>query len=74
MQIQVNMTYLGYATQSLPQVAAAAKDWDLEVVLVNVVRLIRGRQHLALVDEVDANCFKNLSLHKVTDARLHAST
>ena len=34
------------APQRLPQVAAPAHKWHLEVVLVYVVRVVRRRQHL----------------------------
>ena len=36
---------LGYAPESLAEVARTTNEWHLERVLVNVVFLVRGRQH-----------------------------
>ena len=46
---------LADAAQGLAQIAAAADKGHLEIVLVDVVSLIRRRQNLALVDVVDAD-------------------
>ena len=58
------------AAQRLAQVAAAADKRHLEVVLVDVVRLVGRRQHFALVDVVDADRLQHLRLDKVADAAL----
>ena len=55
--------------QGLSQVAAAAHERDLEQVLVDVVSLVRGREHLALVDEVDAQGLEDLRLDEVPNPR-----
>ena len=38
------------AAQRLTQVAAATDEWHLEVVLVDVVRVVRGSKHFTLVE------------------------
>ncbi|PUZ68123.1 hypothetical protein GQ55_2G000300 [Panicum hallii var. hallii] len=61
---------LADAAQRLPEVAAAAHEGDAEVVLVDVVRVVGERQHLALVHVVHADGLQDLGLHEVADARL----
>ena len=61
---------LADAAQRLTEVAAAADERDLEVVLPDVVLLVRGRQHFGLVDVVDADGLEYLRLDEVTDAHL----
>jgi hypothetical protein len=61
---------LGDAPESLAEVAAAAEHGNLEVVLVDVVNLVRGGEHLGLVDVVDPHGFQHLRLDEVPDARL----
>jgi len=60
----------GDAPQRLAQVARAADKGHGELVLVDVVFFIRGGEHFALVDVVDAQRLQNLRLDKVADARL----
>ena len=60
----------GDAAQGLAQVARAADEGRGEGVLVDVVRLVGGGQHFALVDEVDAELLQNLRFGEVADARL----
>ena len=60
----------GDAAQSLAQIARAADKRRLEGVLVDVVGLVGGREHFALVDEVDAELLQDLRLGEVADARL----
>lgn len=61
---------LGDPPQRLAQVAAPAHERHAEVVLVDVVDVVGRREHLGLVDVVDAQCFQDLRLDKVADARL----
>ena len=61
---------LADAAQRLAQVAAAADERHLERVLVDVVRLVGRRQHLGLVDVVDAERLEHLRLDEVADAGL----
>ena len=61
---------LGDAPQSLAQVARAADKGRSEGVFIDVMCLVGGGQHLALVDEVHAQLLKNLRFGKVPDARL----
>ena len=61
---------LGDPPQRLAQVAAPAHEGDAEVVLVDVVHVVGGRQHLGLVDVVDAERLEDLRLDEVADARL----
>ena len=58
------------AARGLAEVAAAADERDLERVLVDVVLLIRGREHFGLVDVVDAEGLQDLSLDKMADPAL----
>ena len=60
----------GDAAQGLAQVARAADERRGEGVLVDVVCLVGGGQHLGLVDEVDADGLQHLGLGEVADARL----
>mmetsp|Transcript_93294 Transcript_93294/g.291848 ORF Transcript_93294/g.291848 Transcript_93294/m.291848 type:complete len:375 (+) Transcript_93294:323-1447(+) len=61
---------LGDAPQRLGQVPAAADEGHLELVLVDVIALIRHRQDLALVNAVNAKLLEDLRLDKVPDAAL----
>ena len=58
------------AAQGLAQVTAAADEGHLEVGLGHVELVVGGRQHLALVDKVDAERLEDLALDHVPDARL----
>ena len=58
------------APERLAEVAAAAHEGHLEGVLVDVVGLVGRRQHLGLVDVVDAQRLEDLRLDEVADARL----
>ena len=58
------------ATQRLAEVARAADERHLEGVLVDVVDVVRGREHLGLVDVVDAERLEHLRLDEVADACL----
>lgn len=59
---------LGHAAEGLPEVAAAADEGDAEGALLDVVGLVGRRQHLALVDVVDAEGLEDLALDEVADA------
>jgi hypothetical protein len=61
---------LADAAQGLAEVAAAADEGDAEVVLVDVVGLVGGGEHLALVHVVDADGLQDLGLDEVADAGL----
>mmetsp|Transcript_14531 Transcript_14531/g.41327 ORF Transcript_14531/g.41327 Transcript_14531/m.41327 type:complete len:351 (-) Transcript_14531:25-1077(-) len=61
---------LGDAPQRLAQVPAPAHEGHLELVLVDVVVVVRDREDLALVDAVDAELLEHLGLHEVADAAL----
>ncbi len=61
---------LGDAAERLAEVLCAAHERDAEGALVNVVRLVRRRQHLRLVDAVDVERLEDLGLVEVTDAAL----
>ena len=56
--------------RALAQVAAAADEGHREVVLVDVVGLIGGGEHLGLVDVVDAEGLEDAGLDEVADAGL----
>ena len=58
------------ATERLAQVGRAADERHGERPLVDVVRLVGRREHLGLVDEVDAERLQHLGLGEVADARL----
>ena len=58
------------AAQRLAEVARTAHEGRAEAVLVDVMRLVGGRQHLALVDEVHAERVEHLRLDEVADAHL----
>lgn len=49
-----------YTTQCLTEVPGAADEWHLEVVLVDVMLLVRWSQHLGFVDVVDADGLQDL--------------
>ena len=53
-----------------PRLVGAAHERHVEGELVDVVGLVGRRQHLALVDEVDAERLEDLRLDEVADARL----
>lgn len=53
---------LGDAPQGLAEVARAAHEGHFEGVLVDVVLLVGGRQHLRLVDVVDADVLQDLRI------------
>ncbi len=55
------------AAQSLAQVAAAAYERHFEIVLQDVILLIRGSQHFRLVDVVDPDGFQDLRFNEMTD-------
>src|SRR3954451_7363506 len=57
-------------TQRFAEVAAAADERDLEVVLVDVVVLVGRGQDLGLVDVVDAERLEDLGFDEVADAGL----
>ncbi len=58
------------AAERFAQIPRAADEGRAEVVLQNVVRLVRRSQHLAFVDEVHAQRFQHPGLHVVPDADL----
>ena len=61
---------LGNAAQGFAQVPGAANKRSGKGVLVDVVQLVGRRQHLALIDEVDAQVLQYLRFGKMPDARL----
>ena len=61
---------LADAAQRLAEVARAAHEGRAEVVLPDVVLVVGRRQHLALVDEVDAERLEHARLDEVADAHL----
>ena len=60
----------GDAPQRLAEVRGAADERHGERPLVDVVGLVGGREHLGLVDEVDAERLEDLRLDEVADAGL----
>ncbi len=60
----------GNAPQRLAKVATPADEGDLEQVLVDVVLLVGRRQHLGLIDVVDAKRLEDLRLDEMSDAAL----
>lgn len=46
---------LGHAAQGLPKITASTHEWDLEVVLVDVVNLISGCEYLHSIDSLAAD-------------------
>src|ERR1700716_2603492 len=56
--------------ERLAEVAAAADEGHLEGVLVDVVLLVGRRQHLGLVDVIDAERLEDLGLDEVADPGL----
>jgi hypothetical protein len=61
---------LADATQRLAQIPAAADEGRAVGVLVDVVLLVGGGEHLGLVDEVHAELLEHARLHEVADAHL----
>src|SRR5262249_60733670 len=61
---------LGDAPQRLAKVATPAYEGHRELPLVDVVLLVRGREHLALVDVVDLERLEHLRLDEVPDPGL----
>ena len=61
---------LGDATQGLTQVGGTAHEGDTKGPLVDVVCLVGGRQHFALVDVVDTQGLEDLRLGEVADPSL----
>src|SRR3989442_9971243 len=61
---------LGNPPQRLTQVARPADKGHTEIMLPDVVLLIRGCQHLAFVDEVHLQRLEHLRLSKMPDAHL----
>ena len=61
---------LGNAPKRLAEVGRAADERDLEGLLLDVVGLVGGGQHLGLVDVVDLERLEDLSLGEVPDAGL----
>ena len=57
------------AAERLAQVAAAAHKRHFEIVLVDVIVLVGGRQHFGFVDVVHAQRFQYLRLDEMADAR-----
>src|SRR5713226_1198584 len=60
----------GDSSQRLAEVATATNEWNLERMLVDVVLLVGGSQHLGLVDVVDPEGFQDLRLDEVPDPAL----
>src|SRR5438874_1428216 len=60
----------GDAAQSLAQITGATDKRDLEGMLVNVVLFVGRRQDLGLIDVVNTDLLKNLSLGEVSDTAL----
>src|SRR5512142_227931 len=58
------------AAEGLAEIASAADERDLELVLVDVELLVGRREHFALVDVVDTERLEHLSLDEVADASL----
>ena len=56
--------------ECLAEVPASADERHLEVVLFDVVDLIRRRQHLRLVDVIDPERLEDLRLNEVANAHL----
>ncbi len=61
---------LGDPAQRLTQIGGTAHERHGELPLVDVVGVVRGGQHLGLVDVVDAEALQDLRLDEVADARL----
>src|SRR6185503_5465688 len=59
-----------YSPKRFPEITSAADKRNFELVFVHVMFLIGRRQHLALVDEVDAERFQDLGFSKVSNAYL----
>ena len=56
------------AAQSFAQIPGPAHKGGLERVLIDMVFVVGGREHFALVDEVDAQGFEDLCFGEVPDA------
>src|SRR3972149_3051607 len=56
------------AAQRLAEIAASAHKRDPIQMLVDVMALVRRRQHLGFVDVVDAQGLQDLRLHEMPDA------
>mmetsp|Transcript_16005 Transcript_16005/g.32126 ORF Transcript_16005/g.32126 Transcript_16005/m.32126 type:complete len:345 (+) Transcript_16005:175-1209(+) len=61
---------LCYPAQRLAEVAAAIDKRHSELVLVHMVHVVGGREHLALVNVIDPNRLQNLRLHLVPNPAL----
>ena len=61
---------LGDAAQRFAQVATPADERDLELVLVDVVRLVGRREDFRLIDVVDPERLEHLRFDEVADPRL----
>ena len=59
---------LANATQGFTQVAASANEWNLEVVLEDMVLLVRRGEHFRLIDVVHADRFQDLGFDEMPDA------
>ncbi|OQB04832.1 MAG: hypothetical protein BWY20_00277 [Spirochaetes bacterium ADurb.Bin215] len=55
------------AAEGFAKIPASANKGHLELVLVDMIGLVRRGEHFAFVDKVDGKRFKNLSFHKMTD-------
>ena len=60
----------GDAPQRFAQIARAADERHLEVVLPDVIFLVGGRENFALVDEIHFQSLEHLRFGEVADARL----
>src|SRR5579859_1804076 len=58
------------AAEGLAEIASAAHERHVELALVDVELLVGRREHLALVDVVDADGLKDLRLDEMSDAGL----
>ena len=61
---------LGDAAEGFAQIACAANKRHFEVVLPDMIFFVCGRQHFALVDEIDFQRLQDLRLGEMADARL----
>ena len=51
----------------LAEISCTADERNLEVSFIDMVDIVGRRENLALIDIVDLDCLKHLSLHKMTD-------
>ncbi|MEY3977934.1 MAG: hypothetical protein RLZZ284_790, partial [Actinomycetota bacterium] len=58
----------GDAAQCFTEIGGTTHERHGELEFVNVVGFVGWRQHFALVDEVDAECFEHLGFDEVPDA------